>query len=51
MEEGVKMLAPERSSVEGETTFCWVYAQKFCLGLYCLDYERHAAIFFCLVCP
>ena len=41
MEGGVKMLALERSSVEGETTFRWAYAQKFCFGLYCLNYPMN----------
>ena len=38
MEGGVKMLALERSSVEGKTTFRLAYAQKFSFGLYSLDY-------------
>ena len=38
MEGGVEKLAPERCSVEGETTFRWAYAQKFCFDLYFLDY-------------
>ena len=52
MEGGVKMLAPERSSVEGETTFRWVYARNLVLAFiaFRLPTERHAAIF-CLVCP
>ena len=53
MEGGVKMLALERSSVEGETTFRWAYAQKFCFGLYCLNYPMNDTpqFFFGLVCP
>lgn len=53
MDGGVKMLALERSSVEGETTFRWAYAQKFCFGLYCLNYPMNDTpqFFFGLVCP
>lgn len=52
MEGGVKMLAVERSSVEGESTLRWVYAQKFCFGLYSLDYPlTDTPQCFCLVCP
>ena len=49
MEGGVKMLALERSSVEGETTFRWAYAQKFCFGLYCLNYPMNDTPQFFLV--
>ena len=53
MEGGVEKLAPERCSVEGETTFRWAYAQKFCFDLYFLDYPLTGTpqFFFCLVCP
>ena len=50
MEGGVKMLALKRSSVEGETTFRWAYAQKFCFGLYCLDYPLNDTPQFFLSC-
>ena len=49
MDGGVKMLALERSSVEGETTFRWAYAQKFCFGLYCLNYPMNDTPQFFLV--
>ena len=48
MEGGV--LALERSSVEGETTFRWAYEQKFCFGLYCLDYPLNDTPQFFLSC-